>query len=117
MAVSEKRKHRRLPLRLELLCRKANATGAKFCKGRTVNISASGLYFETAACTFKSDNLLAIRLSIPPTAGLLESGGELSAFAKVLRTHRIRDITSGTKPSSAGFVVAAQFCHRPKLRT
>ncbi|MHC4325782.1 MAG: PilZ domain-containing protein, partial [Planctomycetota bacterium] len=69
------------------------------------NVSPGGWYFETATDTLRHGNLLEVELSIPPTSGLLEFGGELAGFAKVLRTNS----TSGR------YCVALQFCRPPKL--
>jgi hypothetical protein len=101
----EKRRHRRLGAKYNLSCRKIGTTGSTSFEGNTVNVSTGGLYFETADDTFKQDDLLKVELSIPPTSGLLEFGGKIAGFAKVLRT----DSASGK------YGVALQFCHPPKL--
>ena len=46
-----------------------------------------GVYFETSSKIFEPGNFVKIDMSIPPTDGLLEFGGRVSGFAKVLRTH------------------------------
>jgi hypothetical protein len=109
---SEKRKFKRLPIAYDITCRKVDSTTERLYKGCTVNISTGGLYFETADGTFMPGNLLKIELSIPPTAGLLEFGGKIAAFAKVLRTSNISDTSSSDK-----YGVALQFCQSPKLCT
>lgn len=102
---SEKRNHRRLGAKYNISCRKVGSTGSISCEGNTVNVSTGGLYFETANDTFEHGDLLKVELSIPPTSGLLEFGGKIAGFAKVLRT----DSASGK------YGVALQFCHPPKL--
>jgi len=102
---SEKRRHKRLGAQYNISCRKVGSTANKSYDGHTVNVSPGGLYFETATGTFKQGNLLKVELSIPPTSGLLEFGGKIAGFAKVLRT----DSTSGR------YGVALQFCRPPKL--
>jgi Tfp pilus assembly protein PilZ len=109
---SEKRKFKRLPITLGLSCRKVGSTTEKLYKGYTINVGPGGLYFETADDVFEIGNLLKVELSIPPTAGLLEFGGKISAFAKVLRTSNLSDILSSNK-----YGVALQFCQSPKLCT
>lgn len=109
---SEKRKFKRLPIKFGLSCRKVGSTTEKLYQGSTVNISTGGLYFETVDDTFMQGNLLKIELSIPPTAGLLEFGGKIAAFAKVLRTSNMSDTLSSVK-----YGVAIQFCQSPKLCT
>ena len=105
MDQSEKRRHKRLWTKYDISCRKVGSTANISYDGRTLNISTGGLYFETATDTFEQGNLLKVELSIPPTSGLLEFGGKIAGFAKVLRT----DSASG------GYGVALQFCRPPKL--
>ena len=104
---SEKRRHKRLEAKYNLSCQKVGPTGSMSYGGHTVNVSTGGLYFETAADTFKQGDLLKVELDIPPTSGLLEFGGKLAGFAKVLRT----DSASGKHG------VAIEFCRPPKLST
>jgi hypothetical protein len=56
-------------------------------------------------------------LSIPPTAGLLESGGRISARARVLRANSICDSHTDSNLSPDRYGVALQFCQPPKLCT
>lgn len=117
MNSSEKRKFKRLPITLGLSCRKVGSTVEKFHKGCTVNVSPGGLYFETATDAFKPGNLLKVELSIPPTAGLLEFGGRISGFGRVLRTCSIRDSCTDTNWHSDRYGVALEFCQPLKLCT
>jgi hypothetical protein len=102
---SEKRRHKRLEARYNISCLKVGSTANISYDGHTVNISTGGLYFETTSDTFRQGNLLKVELSIPPTSGLLEFGGKIAGFARVLRT----DSASGRHG------VALQFCRPPKL--
>lgn len=114
MSKSDRRKHRRLPLKLNLSCRKVGSPMEKSHIGCTVNVSPGGLYFETVEDSFRPGNLLTVKLSIPPTTGLLEFGGRISGLAKVLRTNKAQvesDLPSGTQG------VAAEFFRSPKLCT
>ena len=117
MTDPEKRKYKRLPIKLDLSCRKVGSTGEKFHTGCTVNVSPGGLYFETAADVFKPGNLLKVELSIPPTAGLLEFGGSIAGLGKVLRIHTICDSRTDTNLLSARSGIALEFCQSPKLCT
>ena len=47
MESSEKRKFKRLPIKLDLLCHKAYSTVKETHIGCTTNVSPGGLYFET----------------------------------------------------------------------
>lgn len=108
----EKRKFKRLPIALGLSCRKAGSVTESPHKGCTVDVGPGGLYFEMADDAFVPGNLLKVELSIPPTAGLLEFGGKIATFAKVLRTSNLIGSLSSNK-----YGVAIQFCQSPKLCT
>ena len=112
MNSSEKRKFKRLQITLGLSCRKVGSATERLYKGSTVDVGPGGLYFETADDVFNPGNLLKIELSIPPTAGLLEFGGKIAAFAKVLRICQLSEALSSNK-----YGVAIQFCQPPKLCT
>jgi hypothetical protein len=102
---TEKRRHRRLGAHYIISCRKVGSTENRAFDGLTANVSPGGLYFETATDSFEQGNLLKVELSIPPTPGLLEFGGKIAGFAKVLRTDSI----------AGSYGVALQFCRPPKL--
>lgn len=118
---SEKRKYQRLPIGLDLSCRKVGSTAEKWHSGRMMNVSPGGLYFQTDSGAFKPGSLLDVKLSIPPTTGLLEYGGRISGFARVLRADDIGSAEDRpARPhrpglSSARYGVAAEFCHSLKL--
>lgn len=104
----EKRKFKRIPIKLDLSCRKVGSQTEQLHKGHTVNVSPGGLYFETAEDTFKPGNLLKLELSIPPAVGQLDFGGRISGFGRVLRA-------GNTGLSSDKYGVALEFCRSPKL--
>lgn len=112
MSGCEKRKCRRLAIKLDLFCRKVGSPAGSSYTGYTTDVSPGGLHFETSAGEFQPGDLLRLELSIPPTTGLLELGGKVTALARVLRT-------TNPSPSSAAAKcgVAAEFCHTPKLCT
>ena len=115
MNVSDKRKYKRLTIKLDLSYRKADSTSKKSHTGCTVNVSPGGLYFETAADVFKPGSLLKVELSIPPTSGLLEFGGSISGLGKILRTHTISGSRTDTELPSVRSGVALEFCQPLKL--
>jgi len=115
MGRAERRKYGRLPMKLALSCSKVGPSKGTLHKGCTVNVSPGGLYFQTAAATFEPGSLVRVELSIPPTTGVLELGGTMSGFAKVLRTHNIRDSRTNANLSSDRCGVAVEFCNRPTL--
>jgi hypothetical protein len=103
----EKRKFRRLHIALDLSYRKVGSAEEQFHKGCTVNVSPGGLYFETTEDALAPSDFLKVEFLIPPTEGLLEFGGRISGFGKVLRT--------GLVGSSGKYGTAAEFCRSPKL--
>ncbi len=117
MNSAERRKFKRLAITLDLSCRKAGSTAEKFHKGCTVNVSPGGLYFETATDTFKAGGILKVELAIPPTEGLLEFGGRISGYGRVLRTCGICDSRTDSNLHSERFGIALEFCRSPKLCT
>ena len=112
MSRPEKRKYKRLPIKLDLSCRKVPSLAEKFYTGCTINVSPGGLYFETVANEFEQGRLLKVELTIPPTAGLLELGGRISGFGKV-----VRSCSSGEDANLpyGRYGVALQFCRSPRL--
>lgn len=115
MEGTERRKYKRLGAKFDISCREVGSATEQSHSGCTVNVSPGGLYFETEGATFKPGCLVEVELSIPPRRGLLEFGGKISAFARVLRTDSICESAGGTNLSSEIFGVAVQFCRSPKL--
>ncbi|MEA3225412.1 MAG: PilZ domain-containing protein [Planctomycetota bacterium] len=111
----EKREHRRLDAHYDISCRIVGSTDGKSYNGRTANVSSGGLYFETATEEFERGDLLKLELMLPPTSGLLEFGGKIAAFAKVLRMEVIRDDTVGANLARGEYGVALKFCRPLRL--
>ncbi len=109
----EKRKYKRLGAKFDISCREVGSAAERAYIGCTVNVSPGGLYFKTDIATFKPGSLLEVKLSIPPRQGLLDFGGRISGFARVLRTD---DVSAGGMDLTFGkYGVAVQFCRSPKL--
>ena len=115
MSESDKRKYKRLTIKLDLSYRKADSTVKKSHAGCTVNVSPCGLYFETADDVFKLGSLLKVELSIPPTSGILEFGGSISGLGKVLRANTISGSRTDTELPSVRSGVALEFCQPLKF--
>jgi hypothetical protein len=113
MDCREKRKYKRLPIELKLICRKVGSAEDGVYTGCTVNVSTGGVYFTTSEASFQPGNLL--KLSIPPSAGLLEFGGKISSFARVVRTNSIQELPAKTSSCPQRHGVALEFCHSPQL--
>jgi hypothetical protein len=113
MEGTERRKYNRLGVEFDLSFREVGSSAEQTHTGCTVNVSPGGLYFETDSAPFKPGKLLEVELSIPPRKGLLEFGGRISGFARILRTYGLSG--TDTNLSSGKFGIAAQFCRSPKL--
>ncbi len=109
----ERRKYKRLGAKFDLSYRQVGAATDQVYNGSTVNVGTGGLFFETQDVTFKPGSLLEVELSIPPKRGLLEFGGRMSGFARVLRTDIISDADADVISEKKG--VAVQFCRSPRL--
>lgn len=115
MHISERRGHRRLKIEYALSCRRVGRADARRRKGCIRDVSTGGLYFWTATRQFKTGQLLRLEMSIPPRAGVLESGGTMWGYARVVRTESISGPEAEGCAQFAGYGVAAQFCHGPKF--
>jgi len=109
----DRRRHHRLPLRLEVLCKKAGFSAAGVCSGKTLNISTGGMLVEVGEHEqdYQPDELLSIDMTVEPGEGTLEYGGKLSNYARILRIHTGPE--RGYNSSKAR--IAMQFCEPPKL--
>jgi len=114
MERSEKRRDRRIGAQFDVSCHAVGSAASKSYDGHAVNASSGGLYFETVG-TFEPGSLLEVELSIPPTPGVLEFGGRMAGFARVLRTQNISTSPAGEGSSGGRYGVAVQFCRPPKL--
>ena len=110
----DKRKHRRLPLKLIVSCQKVGLSGGQIYTGNTVNVGPGGMLIEISDCRLSDGELLGIEMSVPPTEGLLEYGGRFSSYARVIRVDTQLD--GKARPASNAQTVALEFCDSPKLR-
>jgi hypothetical protein len=108
---NERRKSRRLGARFNLSYRQVGTTTKRARTGKTVNVATGGLYFETLDEILTPGSLLEVELSIPPERGVLEFGGRISGFAKILRADIISEGDSSTNKQG----IAVQFCKAPSL--
>jgi hypothetical protein len=114
---SERRQYKRLPIKFSLSCHRVSSRIGCERRGFTSNVSTDGVCFEMVAQTFKPGDFVKIDFLVPPTVGVLESGGKITAFAKVLRTQSLIDLSSQRDEVSGRFTVAAQFYQSPRLTT
>jgi c-di-GMP-binding flagellar brake protein YcgR len=108
----DRRRHRRFPLKLSILCQKVGLSGGELVSGRTVNVSPGGMLVKVNGGDVAEGELLSIEMSVPLSEGLLDFGGMLSSHARVVRS----DNHGGAEESSEK-VVALEFCDSPTLRT
>lgn len=111
MDSSERRKYIRHEIKLEVTCQKIGLSGNESFSGQTVNVSTGGLLASTHESEIKIGDLLNVYLSVPPTQGLLETGGRFESFAKVTRIYHVNSSDINKKSRA----VAMQFCSAPKL--
>jgi hypothetical protein len=109
MRGADKRKHDRLPLRLDLLCQRVGVGGNDIYTGKTINVSTGGVLFHVVNGKLSCDDLLNLELTVPPTEGLLELGGKMSTFARVVRVHHAHH------DDKQHHAVAAEFLESPKF--
>ena len=109
----ERRKYKRLGAKFDISCREVGSTTERAHAGCTINVGTGGLYFESKDVSFKPGSLLEVELSIPPKRGLLEFGGRISGFARVLRTDIKSEADADSTSDKHG--IAVQFCRSPKL--
>ncbi len=110
---SERRKHKRIPLKFTVLCQKVGLSDGRLYSGNTVNVSPGGMLVEVNQPHLRDGELVSIEMTVPPTEGLLEYGGRFSSYARIIRV--INDIDS-TQSCSLGNVIAMEFCESPRLR-
>ena len=108
----DRRRHRRFPLKLSILCQKVGLSGGELVSGKTVNVSPGGMLVEVKSGDVVEGELLSVEMSVPPTEGLLDFGGSLSNHARVVRSDG-----HGAPEGVAEKVIALEFCDSPQLRT
>ena len=108
---SEKRKHRRLLVRMGIFCRKVGSLHDHAFVGNSVNISPDGLLVESGqnAVTDAGD-LFNIELEIPGPDRADQVGGKVSAYARVVRIIEPQPCRKAGKKQ-----IAFQFCTRPQF--
>lgn len=81
----ERRKHRRLEIRLPLQYCPVNDSGVNVCRTVTGNISTGGLYFETDDMEIRPGMLIDLELTIPPGEGYSPYQGNITGIGEVVR--------------------------------
>lgn len=111
---SERRKHKRIPLKFTVLCQKVGLSDGRLYSGNTVNVSPGGMLVEVHHSPLRDGELVSVEMTVPPTEGLLEYGGRLSSYARVIR---VGCQENQADSSSLGEnAIAMEFCESPRLR-
>ncbi|MHC5061556.1 MAG: PilZ domain-containing protein [Planctomycetota bacterium] len=112
---AEKRRHRRVPLNLTVLCQQVGKSGGTVYAGNAVNASPGGVLVEFDNCKLRDGELVSVDMAVPPTEGLLKYGGRVSSYARVIRVGRQQ---SGTLDETRAITraIALEFCEVPKLQ-
>ena len=110
-----RRIHKRLQLKISVLCQTVGICGGSAFTGKTVDVSPGGMLVEFNSRGLSDGQLVSIEMSVPPTEGLLEYGGRFSSYARIIR---LEDAKAGTNTDSASLIqtAALEFCQSPKLR-
>lgn len=113
---TERRKHRRLPIQLPLICKDPLNPDQIVVRSKTLNVSTGGLYFETLADAIRPGQSFEIELTIPPGDGHFPYQGRVTAVGQVVRIDDLpatRDGEGLTRTPRRG--VAARFNDNLKL--
>ena len=108
---NERRKHRRLLVRMGILCRKVGTMHDYAFSGSSVNISPDGLLVESSQNDFTdAGDLFNVELDVPAADRADQIGGKVSAYAKVVRI-----IEPPPDRKAIRKLIAFQFCSRPQF--
>jgi hypothetical protein len=108
---NENRRHRRLPVRMGIFCRKVGSLHDHVFRGSTVDISPDGLLAECSQNTvMDTGDLFNIELDIPDAGSADRFEGKVSAYARVVRIVALQPGQKAGKKS-----IAFQFCTRPQF--
>jgi hypothetical protein len=108
---NERRKHRRLLVRVGIFCRKVGSLHDHIFSGSTVDISPDGLLVESSQnAIMDTGDLFNVELDIPDADSADRFGGKVSAYARVVR---IVDLQPEQKAGKKH--IAFQFCTRPQF--
>lgn len=112
----ERRRHRRFPLKLSVFCQRVGHMGGRLYSGRTVNVSPGGMLVEMRNEGLETGELLSVEMTVPPTEGLLEFGGSIASYARVVRCSHRHDDGGFSGAELSEKTVALEFCDSPRLR-
>jgi hypothetical protein len=106
--LEERRKHRRLPIRTDVLCKRMGSESLHSFTANSVNISTEGLLAEIAhhhLMEVGDGELFGLEMEVPSENHSDLFCGKLWAYGKIVRIER--------EPNASRKQVAFQFCSRP----
>jgi hypothetical protein len=92
--VVERRKHRRLAIRLPVECRVRSKTGDLAVRGTTANVSSGGVYIDIELYSgdrqgsldaLEQGRLLEVELTVPPGEGHFPYEGRVNSAVEIVR--------------------------------
>lgn len=90
MSTTDRRRSRRLDMKLPILVRhRGEAGGLDVVQTTTSNISTDGFYFDTNAENIRIGDVLDLDLTLPPAAGVSAFEGHASAAGDVVRVEKL----------------------------
>jgi len=111
----ERRRYRRLPLRVPVLFTVTTKTGTTITRsGVTENVSPGGVFFRTSsALDLEPQQSLTVKLLIPRGSDPSEATVSLSGEARLVRKMQFPQVRPGEAAERWG--VAVQFVSRPSV--
>lgn len=62
---SDRRKHKRLPLKFTVLCQKVGLSDGRLYSGNTVNVSPGGMLVEVNNAKLRDGELVSVEMTVP----------------------------------------------------
>jgi hypothetical protein len=104
----DRRRHRRLELRLPLRYGKVPPEGGHRYRTATVNISTGGLYFTSSIGDLEIGHRVVLELGMPANVHRFPPRGKMTAIGRVVRIEQTADLCA-TNGAGSRYGIAAQF--------
>ncbi len=115
MTNADRRKHRRLAIRLPIEYRILDLEEPPIERTVSRDISSGGICFETASDQIRVGTTLDVELIVPPGDGYFPYAGRVSSQTEVVRVEPAPVERDGTEATPQRFRIAARFTDAPKL--
>lgn len=113
--IIEKRAHRRLDLKLPLEFQHVGESRHNQWRTSTINVSTSGVYFETSLENIKVGDQLALAFGVEPNDPRFPPHGTINTVADVVRVETLPDDEQTKNPELQRFGIGARFTQPLKL--